>query len=215
MWINDEGDFLEPGLGRSDPLEEEGEEVGPGGGVIGENCGGEFGDGVAELLRDGFDGLLLERGEEDKVEGGASGWGEEWREERVVMAREVVAKEDSGHGSGLRFGGGVEEVGQAKGGGILGESACRGKSCHGKSSEVQAVCLAQGNTLNSKDSLQSEFNAGFSSAVDKTSDVEDDIGGKNEVSQYSQVCRIDLLEEIIDDAKSNKVLVVLDFIFGC
>ncbi|KOM34992.1 hypothetical protein LR48_Vigan02g114200 [Vigna angularis] len=73
-----------------------------------------------------------------------------------------------------------------------------------ESSEVQAVCLAQGNTLNSKDSLQSEFNAGFSSAVDKTSDVEDDIGGKNEVSQYSQVCRIDLLEEIIDDAKSNK-----------
>ncbi|XP_027936584.1 uncharacterized protein LOC114191549 isoform X4 [Vigna unguiculata] len=73
-----------------------------------------------------------------------------------------------------------------------------------ESSEVQAVCLAQGNTLNSIDSLQSEFNAGFSSADDKTSDVEDDVGGKNEVSQYSQVCRIDLLEEIIDDAKSNK-----------
>ncbi|KOM47086.1 hypothetical protein LR48_Vigan07g079000 [Vigna angularis] len=109
-----EGDFLEPVLGRSDPLEEEGEEVGPGGGVVGENCGGEFEDGVAELLGDGFDGLLLERGEEDKVEGGASDRGEEWREERVVVAREVAAEEDSGHGSGLRFGGGVEEVGQAK-----------------------------------------------------------------------------------------------------
>ncbi|WVY98042.1 hypothetical protein V8G54_030193 [Vigna mungo] len=84
-----------------------------------------------------------------------------------------------------------------------------------ESYEVQAVCLAQGNTLNSKDSLQSEFNAGFSSDVDKPSDVEDDIGGKNEFSQYSQVCIIDMLEEIIDDAKSHKVLVVLDFIFGC
>ncbi|KOM31243.1 hypothetical protein LR48_Vigan01g079800 [Vigna angularis] len=107
-----EGDFLEPRLGRSDPLEEEGEEVGPGGWVVGENCGGEFGDGVVELLGDGFDGLLLERGEEDEVEGGASGRGEEWQEERVVVVREVAAEEDSGHGSGLRFGGGVEEVGE-------------------------------------------------------------------------------------------------------
>ncbi|WVZ07670.1 hypothetical protein V8G54_021016, partial [Vigna mungo] len=109
-----EGDFLEPGFGRGDPLEEEGEEVGPGGGVVGENCSGKFRDGVAELLGDGFDGLLLERGEEDGVEGGAGGRGEEWPEERVVVAREVAAEEDSGHGSGLRFGGGVEEVGQAK-----------------------------------------------------------------------------------------------------
>ncbi|KOM34527.1 hypothetical protein LR48_Vigan02g067700 [Vigna angularis] len=109
-----EGDFLDPRLERSDPLEEEGEEVGPDGGVVGENCGGEFRDGVVELLGDGFDGLLLERGEEDEVEGGASGRGEEWPEERVVVVREVAADEDSGHGSGLRFGGSVEEVGQAK-----------------------------------------------------------------------------------------------------
>ncbi|KOM56541.1 hypothetical protein LR48_Vigan10g243300 [Vigna angularis] len=108
-----EGDFLEPGLGRNDPLEEEGEEVGLGRGVVGENCGDEFGDGVAELLGDGFNGLLLERGEKDGVEGGASNRGEEWPEERVVVAREV-AVEDSGHGSGLRFGGSVEEVGQTK-----------------------------------------------------------------------------------------------------
>ncbi|XP_068492668.1 uncharacterized protein [Phaseolus vulgaris] len=73
-----------------------------------------------------------------------------------------------------------------------------------KSSEAQAVSLAQGNTQNSIDSLQLELDAGFSSVGDKTSYVEDDIGGKKEVSQYSQVCRIDLLEEIIDDAKSNK-----------
>jgi len=110
----EERDFLKPGFGGGDPLEEEGEEVGPGGGVFGENCGGEFGDGVAELLGDGFDGLLLEGGEEKGVEGGAGGGGEERPEEGVVVAREVAAEEDSGHGAGLRVGGGVEEVGQGE-----------------------------------------------------------------------------------------------------
>ncbi|TKY52599.1 calponin-likey domain-containing protein [Spatholobus suberectus] len=73
-----------------------------------------------------------------------------------------------------------------------------------ESSEAQADCHVQGNTLNSKDGLQSEWDAGSSSADGKTSDVEDDIVGQNAVSQYSQVCRIDLLEEIIDEAKTNK-----------
>ncbi|CAJ1969219.1 unnamed protein product [Sphenostylis stenocarpa] len=73
-----------------------------------------------------------------------------------------------------------------------------------ENSEAQAVCHEEGNTLNSKNSLQRELDAGSSSADDKTRDVEDDIGGKNEVSQYIQVSRIDLLEEIIDEAKSNK-----------
>ncbi|XP_020209199.1 uncharacterized protein LOC109794135 [Cajanus cajan] len=68
----------------------------------------------------------------------------------------------------------------------------------------QEVCHVQENTLNSKDSVQSELDAASSSAGGKTSDVEYDIGGKNAVSQYSQVCRIDQLEEIIDEAKTNK-----------
>lgn len=75
-----------------------------------------------------------------------------------------------------------------------------------ESSESQAVCHVQRNTLNSKDGLQSDLDSGPSSAGDKTSDVEDDIRGKNAVSQHSQVCRIDMLEEIIDEAKTNKVL---------
>jgi len=110
----EERDFLEPGFGGGNPLEEEGEEVGPGGGVFGENCGREFGDGVAELLSDRFDGLLLEGGEEEGVKGGAGGGGEEWPEEGIVVAREVAAEEDSGHGAGLRIGGGVEKVGETK-----------------------------------------------------------------------------------------------------
>ncbi|RDX84016.1 hypothetical protein CR513_34994, partial [Mucuna pruriens] len=73
-----------------------------------------------------------------------------------------------------------------------------------ESSEAQAVCHVQGNTLNSEDSLQSELDAGSSSAGGKTSDVEDDIGGKSAVSQSSQVCKTDMLEEIIDEAKTNK-----------
>lgn len=59
---NKERDFLEPGVGGGDPLEEEGEEVGPGGRVVGEGGGGELGDGVAELLGDGFEGLVVEGG---------------------------------------------------------------------------------------------------------------------------------------------------------
>ena len=37
-----ERDFLEPRVGGGDPLEEEGEEVGPGGGVVGEGGGGKL-----------------------------------------------------------------------------------------------------------------------------------------------------------------------------
>ncbi|KAK7393558.1 hypothetical protein VNO78_22116 [Psophocarpus tetragonolobus] len=68
-----------------------------------------------------------------------------------------------------------------------------------ESSEAQAVCHVQGNTLNSKDGLLSELDASGN-----TSDVKDNIGMMHEVSQYSQVCSIDLLEEIIDEAKTNK-----------
>ncbi|KAG5051839.1 hypothetical protein JHK87_004037 [Glycine soja] len=73
-----------------------------------------------------------------------------------------------------------------------------------ETSEAPEVCHVQGDALNYKDSLQSELVAGSSSTGDNTSDVEDDIGAKNAGSQYSQVCRIDLLEEIIDEAKTNK-----------
>ncbi|KAL2991969.1 hypothetical protein AAZX31_10G024500 [Glycine max] len=73
-----------------------------------------------------------------------------------------------------------------------------------ESSEAQEVCHVQGDTLNSKDSLQSELDAGSSTAGGNTSDVENDNGAKSAGSQYSQVSRIDLLEEIIDEAKTNK-----------
>ncbi|KAH1261525.1 hypothetical protein GmHk_02G004370 [Glycine max] len=73
-----------------------------------------------------------------------------------------------------------------------------------ETSEAPKVCHVQGDALNYKDSLQSELVAGSSSTGDNTSDVEDDIGAKNAGSQYSHVCRIDLLEEIIDEAKTNK-----------
>ncbi|XP_061349204.1 uncharacterized protein LOC133294532 [Gastrolobium bilobum] len=72
-------------------------------------------------------------------------------------------------------------------------------------SEAQAVCHVQGHTPNAEDSFQSELNAVPSIAVvGETSDVEDEIGGNNAFSQCNQVCRIDLLEEIIDEAKTNK-----------
>lgn len=78
-----------------------------------------------------------------------------------------------------------------------------------ESSEAQEVCHVQGDTLNSKDSLQSELDAGSSTAGGNTSDVENDNGAKSAGSQYSQVSRIDLLEEIIDEAKTNKVLLFI------
>jgi len=48
------------------------------------------------------------------VEGGAGGRGEEGPEEGVVVAREVAAEEDGGHGAALGVRGGVEEMGQAQ-----------------------------------------------------------------------------------------------------
>lgn len=76
-------------------------------------------------------------------------------------------------------------------------------------SEAQAVCHVQGHTPNAEDSLQVEFNAHPSIVAGETSDVEHEIGGNKELSRYNQACRIDLLEETIDEAKTNKVLLVL------
>ncbi|XP_027364217.1 uncharacterized protein LOC113871349 isoform X2 [Abrus precatorius] len=69
---------------------------------------------------------------------------------------------------------------------------------------AQAACHVFENPLNAEESLQFELDVGPSGAVDETNGVEDEIGGNNAVSEYSQVSRIDLLEEIIDEAKTNK-----------
>lgn len=92
-----------------------------------------------------------------------------------------------------------------------------------ESSEAQA---GQGHAPNARDSLQLEFdscpsisvgenreNGSFfkqDSCISETSDVEDETDENNAVSQSSQVCRIDPLEEIIDEAKTNKVLLALN-----
>jgi len=150
----------------------------------------------------------------------SSGLCQEMEPEHNYHSKEATSTNNNGNGTGNRlneewedFVGASADDYDATTSHILED--CETNLIELESSEAQAVCPAQGNTLNSKDSPQLELDAGFSRAGDKTSDVEDDIAGKNDVSQYSQVCRIDLLEEIIEDAKSNKVLVVLDFIFGC
>ncbi|KAK7277662.1 hypothetical protein RJT34_22677 [Clitoria ternatea] len=64
-----------------------------------------------------------------------------------------------------------------------------------ESSEAQAGCHVEVNTLSSDASP---------STVVEAHDAEDELGGNNVVSGYSQVCRVDQLEEIIDEAKTNK-----------
>ncbi|KAL2323573.1 hypothetical protein Fmac_027952 [Flemingia macrophylla] len=78
---------------------------------------------------------------------------------------------------------------------------CKTNHFTAESFEDQTVYHVQEN----EDNLQLELDdTRSSSAGGNTNDAEDDIGGKNAVSEYSQVCRIDLLEETIDEAKTNK-----------
>lgn len=106
---------------------------------------------------------------------------------------------------------------------------CETALIEGESSEAEAVCQVQGHTPNAKECcLQSEFDYGPSIAVGKNLEsgcslseedyfmskaghVEDEISGNNAVSQSNEACRIGLLEEIIDEAKTNKVLLALVF----
>ncbi|CAL0300575.1 unnamed protein product [Lupinus luteus] len=83
--------------------------------------------------------------------------------------------------------------------------------------EISEAQTDQGHKPNASDSLQSEFDshplisAGenledvsffkLEFCTGKTSDVEDE---NNALSQSNQMCRIDLLQEIIDEAKTNK-----------
>lgn len=69
-------------------------------------------------------------------------------------------------------------------------------------SEAEPV---QRHAPNAADSLQLELNACPSSTVGETNNVEDNIEGNIAHSQHIQACRIDLLEQTIDDAKTNKV----------
>ncbi|XP_057424349.1 uncharacterized protein LOC130717952 [Lotus japonicus] len=68
-------------------------------------------------------------------------------------------------------------------------------------SEAEPV---QRHAPNAADSLQLELNACPSSTVGETNNVEDNIEGNIAHSQHIQACRIDLLEQTIDDAKTNK-----------
>lgn len=112
---DEEGGLLELGGVGGDALEHEGEELGPA--VVGEDAGGELGDGVAELLGDGLGLLALDRGEEDGLEGGLGVRGEAGVDVGVV-AGEELAEEDGGHGAELEVGAGVEEVGELEGEGV-------------------------------------------------------------------------------------------------
>lgn len=62
-------------------------------------------------------------------------------------------------------------------------------------SEVQTVSQVQGLTLNAKD-LQTEFNT--------TLNAVDEIDENTTLGQYNPACSIDMLEETIDEAKTNK-----------
>ncbi|KAK4281137.1 hypothetical protein QN277_012664 [Acacia crassicarpa] len=100
--------------------------------------------------------------------------------------------------------------------------SCGPSLIEGERSEVEAVDQAQRLMPNSREcSLQSELDGSTPSAagknmetacsfdeqefsVSKASEVEDEISGEDVVSQSNQVCGIDLLEEVIDEAKTNK-----------
>lgn len=104
--------FLKLGRIGGDALEHERQELGPG--VIRQNPGGELGNGVAELLGYGFGVLALNTGQENGFEIGLGGGGEAGPEIRVV-ASELLAEENGGHGSGLRGGRELEKVGEFEG----------------------------------------------------------------------------------------------------
>jgi hypothetical protein len=76
-------------------------------------------------------------------------------------------------------------------------------------SENQTVSQVQGHTPNAKDNLQIDFNSNPSTVVGETSHVEDEIDGNKALGQYNPACSIDMLEETIEEAKTNKVLSVL------
>ncbi|KAF7818298.1 DUF21 domain-containing protein [Senna tora] len=92
----------------------------------------------------------------------------------------------------------------------------------GENSVVESVNQAQKHFPNAKEcSFQSEFVCGPSisadknlesgcsffeqeESVNKAGDVEDEISENDVVSESNQLCRIDLLEKVIDEAKTNK-----------
>ncbi|GAU51123.1 hypothetical protein TSUD_28740 [Trifolium subterraneum] len=71
-------------------------------------------------------------------------------------------------------------------------------------SEMQTVSHVQGLTPNAEDYLQKDFNASPSTVVGESSDVEDEIDSNKAVGQYNPACSIDMLEETIEEAKTNK-----------
>jgi hypothetical protein len=71
-------------------------------------------------------------------------------------------------------------------------------------SENQTVSQVQGHTPNAKDNLQIDFNSIPSTVVGETSHVEDEIDGNKALGQYNPACSIDMLEETIEEAKTNK-----------
>lgn len=82
-------------------------------------------------------------------------------------------------------------------------------------SEAQTASPIEGHTSNAKETLQIEFNAQPSIVLGETSDVEDGIAGNESLIEYNQADRIDMLEETIEEAKTNKVLFVLSPTFFC
>lgn len=104
---NDERKLLQIKIIGSDAVEDKREEFGPG--ILGQEKGGEFRNGVAEFFRDGFDLFGLEGGEDEGFESGASGVGESGPD-----IGELAAEEDGGHGSGLGARRGLEEIRQLK-----------------------------------------------------------------------------------------------------
>lgn len=103
---DEERGFLEMRNGGGNGVEEEGEKVRPG--VVRENAGSELGDGVAELLGDGFGVIALEASNENGFERGLGGGGEarpdirRRRRRRQRVASEQLTKEDSRHGACFR-----------------------------------------------------------------------------------------------------------------
>ncbi|XP_045829398.1 uncharacterized protein LOC123921041 [Trifolium pratense] len=71
-------------------------------------------------------------------------------------------------------------------------------------SEMQTISEVQGHPPNAKDYLQTDFNASPSTVVGETSHVEDEIDSNKAPGQYNPACSIDMLEETIDEAKTNK-----------
>lgn len=70
-------------------------------------------------------------------------------------------------------------------------------------SEVQTVSQVQGLPLNAQD-LQTELNTNHSTIVGENSHAVDEIDENTTLSKYNPACSIDMLEETIDEAKTNK-----------